>query len=314
MSSIISQIPPEVNWGAHKSQAKKLAYRLLNLKFPKGRAARMLRCGDELELSYCPVCGKYHVSSHSQCRDRLCPVCSWRLSIQRYHQMVEAIEVLKPEMEKLNSKSALLTLTVRNTPPERLRETLLAMSVGWNRFRQTKIFKHVIGWGKCVEVTYNSKNRTMHPHYHILLIYDSADVTWAQEQKEVKAAWQSAMRLDYCPITDIKETYTTTPEKENITKAAGEAFAYSIKPQTTRLMPNDVLELFAQEVQGIRFVGYGGRLKEIRAQLKMEDELGDGTEHYSTVCECGTPLEQMALVWAGGGYRRLKKEERGVAG
>lgn len=304
--STIPQAHPIVKWERHKMQSEKLAKRMLRMgSISRQRVSRMLSCGEQINYQYCPTCGKHHVTGIKLCRDRMCPLCSWRLSIQRYHEMVAVLEEMKPEMERMQSKVCMLTLTVRNVNVEDLRSCMLSMTKAWNSLRGSKQFKRVMGWARCAEITYNIRTRTVHPHFHILLVYDSPNVDIASTMGELKAGWKSAASLDYNPIIDLCEAYSNNGN-DDIIAAAGEAFAYSIKPATSLLMPDKPLEEFIRQIQGLRFVSYGKRIKELRAKLGYQDELEE-EKHEQDICECGTRLEKVALVWAAGGYKNLEE-------
>ena len=304
--SIVPQREVLVKWERHKAQSKWLAKRMMKMdSIPKQRAARMSECAELVRYRYCPSCGKAHVVETKLCRDRVCPVCSWRLAIQRYREMVQVLDLMRPEMEQRQSKVCMLTLTVRNVPVEQLRSCMAAMSAAWNNFNRTAAFKSVMGWARCAEITYNTKAKTVHPHYHILLVYNGPDVNIGETMKQLKAGWKSAAALDYNPIIDLCEAYSTSGN-DDVIEAAGEAFAYSIKPSTVANMPNKALEVFLSEIAGLRFVSYGRRIKELRKALGLQDELNE-EEHSPDICECGDKLEEIALVWAAGGYRNLEK-------
>ncbi len=306
----ITQNSNLVKWSRHKEMTEKMAKKLAKMKsLPPQRATRMMQCGDIISGTYCPTCGKVHYTNSNRCRDRLCPLCSWRLSIQRYHEMIAVLDVLRPDMERMGSKVCMLTLTVRNVRVGDLRATMQGMSQAWKRLRQSKAFNSVWGWARCCEITYNAKAHTMHPHMHILLVYDSSDVNIATTMNEMKAGWKRANRLNYSPIIDLREAYSKAGEDELIA-AAGEAFAYSIKPATTGLMSIPMLERFANEIGGLRLIGYGKAIKKAREQLGFKDESQEDEHDDSTVCECGTELEHMVLAWSAGGYHNLEEVSR----
>lgn len=309
--SIITHSDPLNKWVTHKKMAEDMARKLAKMRtIASGRAARMLTCGDTLSTYRCQECGHIHIAAVQRCRDRLCPLCSWRLSIQRYHEMLDALELLRPRMDENHIKVCMLTLTVRNVKVRDLKECLRSMSGAWKRLYQAKIFKPVWGWARCTEITYNSLQRTCHPHMHILLLWDEKNMSIAETMKQLKEGWRAAARLDYTPIIDLREAYSKDGDDELIA-AAGEAFAYSIKPATTGNMPLRHLEEFANAISGFRFISYGGAIKQARQELGFKDE-DEEQEHQETVCTCGSQMEHMVLAWSAGGYHRLKKEGEAV--
>lgn len=306
--SIITSKNPLSKWETHKKMAEEMARKIAKMRtVAPGRAARMLTCGDTLSAYRCAECGHMHIAAVQRCRDRLCPLCSWRLSIQRYHEMLEALELLKPKMEDEHIKVCMLTLTVRNVKVKDLKECLCSMSGAWKRLYQSKAFRPVWGWARCTEITYNSMQRTCHPHMHILLLWNEKKINIAHTMATLKAGWQAAARLDYTPIIDLREAYSKDGDDELIA-AAGEAFAYSIKPATTGTMPLKQLEEFAAAISGFRFISYGGAIKQARQELGFKDEAEEAERHAETVCTCGNDMEHMVLAWSAGGYHRLREE------
>lgn len=303
--SIITQSSTISKWQTHKLLAEKMAKKLSRCGgFSPARANRMLTCGDTLTVAYCPSCGKTHAIHNNRCRDRLCPLCNWRLSIQRYHEMLDTLKELKPTMQ--NKRVAMLTLTIRNIKPYALKDCLKSMSKAWKRLYQAKIFEPVWGWARCTEITYNITTKTCHPHMHILLIWENDNLNIAETMATMKSGWKAAARLGYQPIIDLREAYSKEGD-DDIIAAAGEAFAYSIKPATTAAMSLQHLKEFADAIAGYRFISYGGSIKRARMKLGLTDA-DQITDHNETICKCGNKLEHMVLAWSAGGYQQLEPE------
>ena len=122
----------------------------------------------------------------------------------------------------------------------------------------------------------------------------------------LKSGWQAAARLDYKPIIDLRQAYSKDGD-DDVIAAAGEAFAYSIKPATTAAMSTQHLSQFADAIAGYRFVSYGGAIKAARAQLGLTDNDDLHDDHNTDTCTCGSKLEHMVLAWSAGGYQRLEE-------
>lgn len=293
-------------WEQHKTAAEILSKRLSRMRsLSPGRAIRMFSCGDQLISRYCPSCGYRHIIHMSRCRDRLCPICSWRLAIKRYHEMKATIELLSDEIQERNLKACMITLTIKNCKHNQLRNTLSAMSKAWVALQRSKAFHPVVGWGRCTEVTFNQSTKEMHPHYHILALVPEDTSPWELEE-DIRAAWQRAAKLPYVPVIDVRAAYCKDGD-ESIIACAGEAFSYSIKPMTVSGMSDYYLESFAQQMAGVRLTGYGGIIKEARAKLGLYDDQDEQEDHRPDICTCGTKLEEMLLAWAAGGYQRIQK-------
>ena len=76
------------------------------------RAFAMRNCGSQMAIQYCEHCGLHRIRSTNLCRDRLCPVCRWRLAIKRYAEMVQVCDIAKTEYP--TNRYFFLTLTIRS--------------------------------------------------------------------------------------------------------------------------------------------------------------------------------------------------------
>lgn len=298
------QMRPCDRWEKKKLRAIEVAGKLKAIG-KKKRAERMKDCGNELLISKCPECGEYHVKGTALCRDRLCPICNWRLSLKRYSEMLQVFE----NLELQDKTVTLLTLTVKNVPIGELKTTLKEMTRAWKRFQQRKAFKDVIGWARSTEITRNRKTGKMHPHFHILLIWkekiDSKDY-----MAILKDTWQLSARLDYKPIVDMRNAYSKEIGYEAVTKAALEAMKYIIKDKAYDDMKLSEFGILTEAIAGIRMIGYGGIIKEERKKLGMKDELENVTDIPVKCPKCNTELIDGIAVWSGvRGYITMTMEE-----
>lgn len=163
----------------------------------------------------------------------------------------------------------------------------------------------------------NPNYKTYHPHFHVLMCVSSSYFSHGYiKRQEWRDFWQKAMKLDYSPIVDVrvvkpkKETVSLEEIEEDIKvavlekemqeqKAILEVSKYPIKD--TDVLPTDFLTADGIEtaytldnaIAYKRLIGYGGILKEIHKQLKLDDaEDGDlvhvGDEEDQTanaICE-----------------------------
>jgi len=303
-----------VKWTEHKKAAAILAGRMLRISRNAGlqqehferRALSMGSCSSRIEVTHCPECGKLHVSRSWLCRDRLCPVCGWRLSIQRAGEMQQALTYMRDGGTPL--LAALLTVTQKNVPPEALENEIGAMLTAWKAVTKRRAFaRWVAGYGRSLEVTYNPNSKTFHPHIHVILFFkpgykEKGYIPWAEWQE----MWREAMGLDYPPDVDIRWAYDKATGKaaeswEQITAAAVETFKYSLKPGAALKTSDDGLYYLAMALKGRRLVSYAGSLRAARAALNIKDtDEPREMEETTLLCsECGcTELDVAALAWA----------------
>jgi plasmid rolling circle replication initiator protein Rep len=302
----IAQSPQTVKWPEKKLQAIKVGKKMIAAGFKK-RGLNIVECSSVVLWKTCPECGRSHISSAALCRDKLCPICSWRLSLKRFAEMCCTVQAIK-ETEEF--AAGFLTLTVKNCKPEMLRETLQEMSKAWNRMLQTKAFSPVIGWARSVEITFNQKSGEFHPHFHCVVLFKEKEKQ-AELQEAFRNAWKKAMRIDYDPITDYREIKASESDIDNekYTAAILETFKYAVKSDELSAMPLNVFRTFVQAVGGLRMVSYGGIIKQARASLNYKDDDTEDVEISSAHCSCGAAWVETLMRWSmsEGQYKEVKE-------
>lgn len=228
------------------------------------------------------------------CRVRHCPVCQWRRSMLWKSNMYVAYKEIKEQYP--THRWLFLTLTVKNCEITDLRETLRHMNKSWTRLKDRKEFLSVVdGWIRTTEVTRPKKKKTKksdpdvicpvfgnthaHPHFHVMLLVKPSFFSHGYiKQQRWSELWQSALRVDYQPIVDIR---TVKPNKKKgqteedaIKSAVMETLKYSVKPDDmigdgSRKANEWFYELTKQTFK-LRFVSSGGALKDA---LKSDDDI-----------------------------------------
>lgn len=268
----------------------------------KKRGYTMRECGTFLQYKVCPDCGKSFISSANLCRDRLCPTCSWRLSLKRFAEMCQIMT--KISEEDLDS-AGFLTLTVQNCKPENLRYTIKKMNEDWNRMLAGRKMKSLLlGWAKSLEITYNEEKNTFHPHFHIIVLFN--DFLGEGETNMIfRKAWDKACRLPYEPITDFRliesKKESISVDNDNVFNAILETFKYAVKDHDMENMPLQTFREFVQAIQGLRFVSFGGIIKQARQDLGIQDteeDIENDIELSREKCNCGADLIKMIYQWS----------------
>lgn len=212
------------------------------------------------------------------CRVRLCPVCQWRRSLKMFGQ-VQAITNKILEQDK-STRFIFGTFTIRNCDAEDLEACidnlnkkfryLVASSLTFAPAKKLK--QNLLGYLKAVEVTYNSKDKTYHPHLHVIFAVRPNFFAGKQNymtKKEWISLWQQALGVDYKPQTDIRAI------KSGTAKAVAEVAKYPVKTAPILSLPDDeaveVLKTLTFCLHKKRFVSYGGIFKTIKQELKLQD-------------------------------------------
>ena len=306
-------------WARLKKQSEEIANRIFRLGF-KERGAAMMNCSTFIVSKTCTKCGDEHLSTAMLCRDRLCPLCAWRLSWRRFCEMNNVINALRPRFLAEGAKATMLTLTLRNCEVDELSRTITTMSTAWHNISRQRIMENVTGWARSLEITYNAETMTFHPHFHILLIWKhDADIS-SRFQRLITDAWSRALGIDYTAITDHREVYkkidgeavTADPTSEDITPAIIECSKYATKPNQFVFMPDDVFVSFINQIKGVRFVSYGRDIRRARRALGYRNEEDADSIDITTEgvqCDCGEDINTMLLKWNGATYDKSSPTE-----
>lgn len=291
-----SDISDELNakFQPKKEHSEYLAFVYQMLGYKK-RFANVLKCGSYLEFAVTPnLDWKLHTANF--CRDRLCPMCSWRRSMKIYGQCSRVMNELAKDYTFL-----FLTLTVPNIPGSALSSKLDEMQEAWHdRFIKIPAFKNVVkGFWRGVEVTRNRKNNTYHPHYHVVLVvnksyFDSKSYitrdTWLK-------MWQNAMNDSSITQVDIRKANA---------QAVPEVCKYAVKD--AHYLFDDVAEtmevvnVLFNSLYGRRLVSLGGEFKRVHALLNLDDMEDGDLVHLDPVDNPDLITALYRYNWAGTGY------------
>lgn len=292
-NNIVSYQIPKVNpkistWTKHKAMAAFVAKHMMIDERVRKRGEMMKNCGEKLIFEV--KNGVYQFKSAWLCRDRLCPICAWRLSIKRCAEMAKTLSLLH-EREP-DTKAIHIVLTVKNCALEDLRSTIETMTRGFTRLKKLKSFRDfILGYARSVEVTYNAETDTYHPHIHCICIVKNS-YSRQISVGEWSEMWSDSARLFYMPIIWASKTY---PKTADITSsmmmdyqtttahdAIMEAIKYAMKPSSlvATAQAGDLGNI-AQAIAGFRLISYGGILKSLRAEIKLSDE----DPHQMPSCE-----------------------------
>lgn len=271
------------------------------------RGANIMACGQRIDYKYCPECGQYEVINTSLCRDRMCPLCSWRLGLKRYAEMMQVMDELLPIIKKGHTVG-MLTLTVRNVSLKKLSKTLDKMALAYKRMSQRVTWKkQIMGYARNLEITRNEDDGSFHPHYHILVVCHEG-VEPGVAILSIAREWGEGLEADYIPICDGAEAYSNKDGKVlegDLTGAILECSKYATKPGITKMMSDEELAAYSSILSGRQLISYGGIIAEERQKLGITDRRTDQDPAGSILkikdkCECGADMQGIIAEWAGG--------------
>lgn len=196
------------------------------------------------------------------CKNKYCPFCN-AVKASKNHRALKLAIASQSGLRDYQFK--FFTLTVPNVNISELKATVRKMSSAWNTLNTTyKKTYNLRGYYRSLEVTYNKRERTYHPHFHVL-----ADCDFIP-QKELSEDWKR-----YCADFGIDFGNNSAVVNIKIAENAHELCKYIIKPDT--LTSTSVNELISNNALfGLRDNASGGsirqELKEIKTNFKSKDE------------------------------------------
>lgn len=266
-------------WDTHRGQSDDVAMIYAAAQGFERYAKRIDECSGVLQFGWADDRetgeSRLRLREASFCRVRYCPTCQWRRMLMwqaRFHQSLPALTEAHPK-----ARWIFVTLTVRNCPVTDLRDTLRRMNAAWQRLKDRKEFRPVLGWVRTTEVTRGSDG-SAHPHFHALLMVPSSMLAgkhYVRQQRWVEL-WADVMRLDYLPNVDVRAVKAKAQTADQsagqaLQAAAAETLKYSVKPADMMADEAWFLEL-TKQTHRLRFVASGGALKDVLKPDAESDE------------------------------------------
>lgn len=242
-------------WTKQKAKSQATAIRLRKVGDQK-LGGKIDRCATGLVLNYFKDSNRFKVRPFSTCKNRCCDLCSWVRTTKLFGYAAHN----HPELVK--GKGALryrfLTLTVENCSYDELRSTVKKMLKALRPLAKVKEWD-ALGWVRSLEITYNEKTNTYHPHIHILMAspWNSPMTT----QRRWCAIWKRLMNLDYIPVCHIE----APKRREGMSIAMSgmsETVKYLFKPADFEENVNELAAAF-NAVKGMKLLHGGGIFKKI---------------------------------------------------
>lgn len=259
-------------WKLKKIRSLQIADSFQRLGWEK-KASRVRFCGSSLAFLVELKTGVRRLQDADFCRERLCPMCQWRKSLKVFQKVSRVMDVVEQENPTL--VPLFLTLTVQNCPTDQLSKILDILFKGWYRMTNHRKMQRIVkGWFRALEVTYNDKDDTFHPHLHAVIMVDKAyfkkNNKDYMETEEWVQMWRKAAKLDYDPICYIRRVKGGKRKH----KAIAEVAKYTMKDKDfvkNEMDLTDTLVYFLSiGFKNRRLFAFGGILKDVAKQLGAE--------------------------------------------
>lgn len=333
-------------------KGKKVANELLAVAYDdidSSKAERLRDCASWLEFSRYAD-GSRRLRTANFCRVRLCPMCQWRRALRNAAQVRRVVDAMS--LDAVNNGHRvhwlILTLTIRNCSGDDLSRTLDDLSTAWDRLTHRKVMRDVIGWYRGLEIVHDTdpiitqerfdrakkyyKARGLrvgdvnpnydmyHPHYHLLLaVPDSVcRQRYVAIREQWAAAWQSCLRVDYLPDTDVRRCVGKSRSDDDpldndvdMGAAVAEVAKYACK-DGDYIVPDDwdltldTVRLLDKVLDKRRLVAYGKQCKTWHKRLNLQDVDSDNADLVTEDGETGAEVVASEVYYWYTGYRQYR--------
>lgn len=220
------------------------------------------------------------------CKNRFCPMCSWRMSLKDCLEISVLMEHLRLEE---NKEFIFLTLTTPNITGEELEQAIKEYNLAFKRLMELKEVKNIVkGYIRKLEVTYQGEKYitkklwrkkkeyyenkglkigdlepnydTYNPHFHVVVAVNKSYFTnrtfktYINREKWLEL-WRKSMRNERITQVDIRKA------KMSNYKEVYELSKYSAK-DTDYLINRKVFSEFYKSLKGKQVLVFGGLFKE----------------------------------------------------
>lgn len=207
---------------------------------------RVEECANTITFRHYKSLGIKKLDSINLCRERLCLNCCVALARKN-------CSILENVLNNYGKQLYFITLTVKNIQGKHLRQTISLMNKAFSGFVRAE------GMGnfyKSVEITYNEKSDTYHPHIHFITdkkisksYLNSAWAKWYNKRASTSFKWLS------CNIKPITDNFSASCELNK----------YITKPMN---ISSNTIETFYKQLKGLRLHSSGGSFKNKVAEEK----------------------------------------------
>ena len=206
------------------------------------------------------------------CRHRLCPVCNRRNSAQKWAKMYNIIQNVQKDF---NCCFAFVTYTVKNVEGKQLAEEISKLMKSVDRLHKRALFQNnVLGFFRSLEITFNKKSQTFHPHFHYIIALDRSYKNNVISTYEWRKTWEQVARLNYTSQVNIKMI-----NDDNIAEAVAEVAKYAVKISSVIEQDAETIKTLQNAIRARRLISFGGILKEYAKEntYKKYDKLNGTT-------------------------------------
>lgn len=173
-----------------------------------------------------------------------------------------------------------LTLSAKNCDIDSLDEEIKYLNHSWHKLTRKKFFKPFEYWFKALEFTYNEKEKSFNPHFHIILAYIPTDYFKTSKyvsQEQWVDEWKHSLKCDYPPTANIKKIKPKNKTKNSIISAVAEVSKYPFKScNVSKLSDEQFNDVFFRHLKNVRFFTTSRNIK-INDDIEKEEYINQET-------------------------------------
>lgn len=226
-------------------------------------AAKLIRCKETMQI-VCTCCGETR-TVETRCKQRWCPVCSVRLSLDRVHRFETAAQRCQWPL--------MVTLTCKNTKDAQ--EAAEGIVKAFTKFRRVRFWAdRVLGGVASFECT--NRGNGWHPHLHVL-----CDCRWLAEntaeprRTDSKAVQSHKLRSAQRELSQhwaaaLGQTTAVVHARRAFGASLKETLKYNLKPAELAECKEKIAPLL-RALKGKRLVIPFGSFYDLGEEWKRED-------------------------------------------
>ena len=253
-------------------------------------------CGTFLNFIATEDLEKKKLNKSNFCKNRFCPMCSWRQAKKDALKISILLKYIKAE---LGLEFIFLTLTAPNVKGAELNDEIKRYNKAFSRLMKRKEVSQIVqGSIRKLEVTYNKERNDYHPHFHAII---SVKKSYFKSRYYIKKnkwleLWQEAMQDTSITQVDIRRMNTED------TNSICEIAKYGAK-DADYMISQEVFDSFYRALKGKQLITYSGVFKEA---LKL---FNDGTLDKYKELDLNEYVYELCYQWGNKEYALMEKKE-----
>lgn len=217
----------------------------------------IFECGSYLEFLADKNLENKKLNKANFCKNRFCPMCSWRKTKKDALKISIMMEYIKINF---NYEFIFLTLTAPNVLGEKLNDEIIDFNKAFKRLSERKEFRKINkGYVRKLEVSYNKKENTYHPHFHVIIAVSKSYFTSRDylSKKKFLSLWRECKRDKLITQVDVRKIDASDK------KAILEIAKYGVK-DNDYMVNQEVFDIFYNSLKRKQLVTFNCLFDEVR--------------------------------------------------